>query len=206
MNRAKKFESDVTLSNGFFVHPKTFVFFDKKTGIRRFEVEAGQDGSMPMEEAVNLLAIQCVARQQMPGDFGILIGIGKDLVDSLVGRATGLMRSCLSGRMPVPLSRRQHEVLSGIVRSQTNKEIASMLNISVRTIKFHVSVLFAKFKVHSRVDLMLEATNVLSRDALHKREPNLPYRPALGNGIAEAFFSPPARPALLSPVHSGVGR
>jgi DNA-binding CsgD family transcriptional regulator len=205
MNRAKKFEPDAALSGGFLVHPKTFVFFDKKTGIRRFEVEAGQDGSMPMEQAVNLLAIQCVARQLTPSDFGILIGIGKDLVDSLVGRAARLMRSCSIGRLPVPLSRRQREVLNCIVRSQTNKEIALMLNISVRTIKFHVSVLLAKFNVHSRVDL-LEATNVLSPDAIHNVEPRLQHRSTPENGVAEAFLRPPGRPNLLIPVDSRAAR
>jgi predicted ArsR family transcriptional regulator len=39
-----------------------------------------------------------------------------------------------------------------------NKEIACELNLSERTVKFHVSSLLAKFKVHSRMELMREAT------------------------------------------------
>jgi len=200
MNRAKKFEPDAALGNGFLIHPKLFIFFDKKTGMRRFEVEAGQDGSMPMEQAVNLLAIHCVARQRKPSDFDVLIGVGKDLIGSLVGRAARLMRTCSIDRMPVSLSRRQREVLNGIVRNQTNKEIASMLNISVRTTKFHVSVLLAKFHVHSRVELMLQATSVLPPDALQKRGPDLQPWPAPTNGMAETFLGPPARPRLLMPA------
>jgi DNA-binding CsgD family transcriptional regulator len=190
MNRAKKFQPDAELGNSFLVHPKLFVFFDKKTGIRRFEVEADQDGRMPMEQAVNLLAIQCVARQQMPSDFGILIGVGKDLVDGLVGRVASLMQSCSTGKMRVPLSRRQREVMNGIAQNQTNKEIASMLNISTRTIKFHVSVLLAKFKVHSRMDLMLEATTLVSPGAIQNRDQNH----SLGH---------PARCRLLIPADNG---
>jgi len=102
--------------------------------------------------------------------------------------------------MPVSLSRRQREVLNGIVRNQTNKEIASMLNISVRTTKFHVSVLLAKFHVHSRVELMLQATSVLPPDALQKRGPDLQPWPAPTNGMAETFLGPPARPRLLMPA------
>ncbi len=199
MNRAKKFEPEARLASGSLIYPKLFVFFDKKTGVRRFEVAAGQDGSMPMEEAVNLLAIHCAARQQMPTDFDVLIGVGKDLVGSLAGRAARLMRSCSVARAPVPLSRRQHEVLNGIVKNQTNKEIAAMLNISVRTTKFHVSVLLAKFNVHSRVDLLLEATNILSPEAICRRAANLQHQPGQESGIAETFLSPPTRSRLLIP-------
>jgi DNA-binding CsgD family transcriptional regulator len=52
------------------------------------------------------------------------------------------------------LSRRQTEVLKGLNEGLANKEIANKLNISERTVKFHVSNLFTKFKVDSRTQLM----------------------------------------------------
>ena len=52
------------------------------------------------------------------------------------------------------LSRRETEVLEGLKEGLANKEIANKLNISERTVKFHVSNLFAKFKVDSRIQLM----------------------------------------------------
>ena len=52
------------------------------------------------------------------------------------------------------LSRRQTEVLEGLKEGLANKEIANKLNISERTVKFHVSNLFTKFKVDSRIQLM----------------------------------------------------
>jgi DNA-binding CsgD family transcriptional regulator len=58
----------------------------------------------------------------------------------------------------VKLTRREKEVLDGVLRSLANKEIASELNLSERTVKFHVSSLLAKFKVHSRMELMREAS------------------------------------------------
>jgi DNA-binding CsgD family transcriptional regulator len=187
MSRTKKYEHDVAPGNGCLIRPELFVFFDKKTGIRRFEVEANQDGSMPVDHAVNLLAIHCVARQRMPSDFDILIGVGKDLIGSVVGRASSLMRTCSVGKIGAPLSTRQREVLTGIVRNQSNKEIASLLNISVRTIKFHVSVLLAKFHVHSRVELMLQATNFLSSpDAIRKRGSRPKLLSVSQNGVDEA--------------------
>ena len=52
------------------------------------------------------------------------------------------------------LSRRQTEVLEGLKEGMANKEIANKLNISERAVKFHVSNLFTKFKVNSRIQLM----------------------------------------------------
>jgi NarL family two-component system response regulator LiaR len=53
------------------------------------------------------------------------------------------------------LSRREEEVLELLLESLSNKEIASRLQISSRTAKFHVSNLLAKYGVESRVDLLL---------------------------------------------------
>lgn len=51
------------------------------------------------------------------------------------------------------LTRRQNEVLSGILKDKSNKQIAEGLNIAERTIKFHVSCLFNIFGVTSRAEL-----------------------------------------------------
>lgn len=53
------------------------------------------------------------------------------------------------------LSRREQEVLSALLENLANKEIASRLNISERTVKFHVSNLLSKFGVRRRADLIL---------------------------------------------------
>ena len=63
-----------------------------------------------------------------------------------------------SVKTSVKLTRREKEVLDGVLRSLANKEIASELNLSERTVKFHVSSLLSKFKVHSRMELMREAS------------------------------------------------
>jgi hypothetical protein len=44
------------------------------------------------------------------------------------------------------------------MRSLANKEIAVSLNLSERTVKFHVSSLLAKFRVRGRMELVREAT------------------------------------------------
>jgi DNA-binding NarL/FixJ family response regulator len=53
-------------------------------------------------------------------------------------------------------SRREREIIDVLLLSlSNNKEIASRLNISERTVKFHVSNLLVKFNLKRRADLML---------------------------------------------------
>ena len=75
--------------------PKVFAFFDRATGTKRFEVVAGADGSLPVEQAVSLLAMQCVVRGQTPGDFKILISVGEHLMDDLMPRTQKLIDACM---------------------------------------------------------------------------------------------------------------
>jgi hypothetical protein len=42
------------------------------------------------------------------------------------------------------------------MRSLANKEIAASLNLSERTVKFHVSSLLTKFRVRGRMELLRE--------------------------------------------------
>jgi DNA-binding CsgD family transcriptional regulator len=204
MNRAKKLlvhaaPPAVVASKTYSVRPTAFVFFEKKSGIRRFDVRAGDDGRMPTDQAASLLAIHCVARQQQPRDFDVMIAAGEDLVEGIVGRANKLIRSCSGFKVAgMPLSRRQHEVLTAISQNLSNKEIASKLNVSVRTVKFHVSTLLEKFEVRGRVDLMLEAAHCLPIEGVHKRVPMKAASAAAYGGAAASALMPlaPAAPRL----------
>ncbi len=73
-------------------------------------------------------------------------------VDSILSSAHGRR---LRADSPNDLSRREQEVLSGLLENLANKEVADRLNISERTVKFHVSNLLAKFGVRRRADLIL---------------------------------------------------
>ena len=191
MIRAKKSPPHSPVLETFSVRPKLFVFVDRRSGIRRFEVKAGDDGRMPTDQAASLLAIHCVARQQQPRDFDVMVAAGEDLVEGIAGRANKLIRSCSGFKVAgMPLSRRQHEVLAAIAQNLSNKEIAAKLNVSVRTVKFHVSTLLEKFEVRGRVDLMIEAAEFLPIEGVHKRAP--------GNSGA-----PRAKVAVAAPITLG---
>ncbi len=66
---------------------------------------------------------------------------------------------------PARLSRREKEVMEALLENLSNKEIASRLNMSERTAKFHVSNLLAKYGVRRRADLILLTFMQLERPA-----------------------------------------
>jgi DNA-binding NarL/FixJ family response regulator len=74
-------------------------------------------------------------------------------LDSLLDRDA----SARATQGPLALSRREQEVFDALLENLSNKEIASRLNISERTVKFHVSNLLAKFSVERRSDLILKS-------------------------------------------------
>lgn len=149
----------------FRVRPRNFVFYDKLSGTERFEVKAGPDGSLPVDQAASLMAIHCFVRGKSPKDFGVMIAPDEDLLDGLLPMARRLVQACTENRSPIELSHRQRDVLRALMQEGSNKEIASKLNISVRTVKFHVSALLEKFNVHSRVSLIRKAADLFLADA-----------------------------------------
>ncbi len=58
------------------------------------------------------------------------------------------------------LSNREWEVVKLLLQGKSNKLIASSLNISVRTVEFHLKNIYAKLQVTSRIELILKLGNV----------------------------------------------
>jgi DNA-binding CsgD family transcriptional regulator len=79
-------------------------------------------------------------------------------LEGLTEKAQKLLEAGKSVRSKINLTRREEEVLSGLMQSLANKEIAANLNLSERTVKFHVSSLLAKFRVRGRMELVREAS------------------------------------------------
>ena len=57
------------------------------------------------------------------------------------------------------LTHREWDVLRLLLKGKSNKQIASSLYISERTVEFHLKNIYAKFQVSSRVELILKLGN-----------------------------------------------
>jgi DNA-binding CsgD family transcriptional regulator len=135
-----------------------YYFYEKNTGVTHFHVEAGPDGGFPVDQAAGLLAMHCMVRGQSPSDYEVMVRAETDLLEGLTEKAEKLLQAGHSIGCAVKLTRREDEVLGGVMKGLANKEIAATLNLSERTVKFHVSSLLAKFRVRGRMELVREAS------------------------------------------------
>ena len=87
------------------------------------------------------------------GGFWIWRRMLSRFVDALGGASRRLQADALPG--DVRLSQRERQIATALCKNLTNKEIANELNISERTVKFHVSNLLSKFNVQRRSDLVM---------------------------------------------------
>jgi DNA-binding CsgD family transcriptional regulator len=138
--------------------PESFVLCERSSGAIRFRVDADPDGGMPVEQVAGLLAMHCLVRGQAPEDFEIMVVAREALFQTVAERAEQLLAAGRAIGSGVKISRREQEVLDGVMQSLGNKEIASRLNVSERTVKFHVSSLLAKFGVSDRIALSREVS------------------------------------------------
>jgi DNA-binding CsgD family transcriptional regulator len=153
-----------------------FIFCEKSTGVTQFRAESNADRNSTVERIAGLLAMQCLVRGHDPDDFVVLVPAEGNLVDRFRSRAKELLEEGRAASKPASLSRRQSEILLSVIRNRANKEIASRLNITVRTVKFHISSLLNKFGVDNRTELARRAAGLLSLEAVDSE--GLAFRPA----------------------------
>jgi len=110
----------------------------------------GAKGLLIYSEAIDQLsiALPLVAN----GGFWVPRSVLSSFVDTIL---TDQTRRRMKVESQAQLSRREREVLDSLLENVSNKEIANKLNISERTVKFHVSKLLNKFGVRRRADLIL---------------------------------------------------
>jgi DNA-binding NarL/FixJ family response regulator len=79
---------------------------------------------------------------------------GPAIAQRLMGYFTGL-RPPGGTKIPFPeLTEREREILARIARGRTNQEIAAELVVSLKTVRNHVSTIFAKLQVADRAQAM----------------------------------------------------
>jgi DNA-binding CsgD family transcriptional regulator len=160
-----------------------FFFYEKNSGVSHFHVEAGPDGRFPVDQAAGLLAMHCLVRGQSPTDYVVMIEAETDILEGLNEKTEKLLQAGHTVTGSIKLTRREEEVLGGVMRSLANKEIACSLNLSERTVKFHVSSLLAKFGVRGRMELV--------REAAGKALPSAPMPMAVSKQEVRNFASRP---------------
>lgn len=96
---------------------------------------------------------------QLPRAVQSVVGGGYWVSRAFLSRFVDSMLTGITGprslNIPAELSPREREVLDVLLENLSNKEIGNKLNISERTVKFHVSNLLQKFGVQRRADLIL---------------------------------------------------
>lgn len=175
-----------------------YFFYERTTGVAHFHVETDEQGRFPVEQAAGLLAMHCMVRNQAPSDYVVLVEANTSHLEDLTEKAQKLLEAGRSVKSHVKLTRREEEVLNGVVRSLANKEIAASLHLSERTVKFHVSSLLAKFRVRGRMELVREAAQQLPASNIPVTEQPVATREARPFVSRLMNYRRPASPSLMS--------
>jgi two-component system nitrate/nitrite response regulator NarL len=85
--------------------------------------------------------------------------LGPEQVGDLVHAMFGSPGDLLVRRNRFHLTRRQLEIVSAIALGESNKEVAQHFSISQETVKRHLSTIFDKLGVFSRLELAIFALN-----------------------------------------------
>lgn len=175
-----------------------YYFYEKNTGVTHFHVEAGPEGGFPVDQAAGLLAMHCMVRGQSPNDYVVMVKAENEILEGLTEKAEKLLQAGRSVTSPVKLTRREEEVLGGVMKSLANKEIAATLNLSERTVKFHVSALLAKFRVRGRMELVREASrNSMGSVAIGMPTPVIAREARTYTSVSQSYNSIPRGAAVV---------
>jgi DNA-binding NarL/FixJ family response regulator len=121
------------------------VFFAHADALVRKDSAALVEVATRFEEAgAMLLAAEAAAESGNRALFGRLVSL-----------CEGARTPALAAMTAVSLTRREREIAALAVRGLTNKEIASSLVISVRTVDNHLSNAYAKLGITTRAELAL---------------------------------------------------
>lgn len=117
-------------------------------------LQLGAAGVLLKHSATQLL-YKCI-RSVMAGQYWV----GRDSVANLV---TTLREAVRSAEAPPPpragLTRRERDIIREVTEGSTNRDVAARFGISEQTVKNHLSNIFDKLGVSTRLELALYAVN-----------------------------------------------
>jgi DNA-binding NarL/FixJ family response regulator len=146
------------------VKSQEYVFIQLPGGIERFRTLAKKDGSINFEESLLMLTNVCALLHALPDDFMVVRQELFKETKLLVQRAREVLAKTEKFLLRPRLTPREQQVLSYVLLGKANKEIADQVNLSVRTVKFHVSSLLLKYGVRGRGELA--AVHEMNKDLL----------------------------------------
>ena len=94
-------------------------------------------------------AIQTTHAGELWAERKVLTQVVDSMIQSMEGSKTPL------SALQENLTEREHEIVRWVIQGMTNKEIASQLTISEKTVKAHLCNIFSKLKVSRRLQLLL---------------------------------------------------
>src|SRR6185312_6153088 len=128
----------------------------------RHAINAGAMGFVPKSAATRVLIE--VLQQVLEGNVTVPIAlqsVGQPVSHTLPGAASGSPGSAATAEPDVALlTLRQLEVLSRVCQGKTNKQIATELGLSEKTVKAHVTAIFKVLGVVNRTQAVLVARRV----------------------------------------------
>jgi DNA-binding NarL/FixJ family response regulator len=99
-------------------------------------------------------------REELFQAIRVVHGGGSLLQPVVAARLLRQVSGAAAAPLPEPLTERELEVLRQLARGRQNKEIATELWISERTVKFHVSAILAKLGVGNRTEAVSKAAQL----------------------------------------------
>ena len=108
--------------------------------------QAGASGYLLKRSAASELSL--AIRAALQGQHYLTPSLTKDVLDSALKPSTGERGKPVSG-----LTARQREVLQLVAEGRNTKTIATLLNVSVKTVEFHKSRIMQQLGIHTTADL-----------------------------------------------------
>ncbi len=138
---------------------------EKHAGVRVLILTAHEDEAL-LREAIHAGAAGFVIKRAVESELLNAIAAvsrGEIYVHPAMTRALLVQPATPPGHPPAPgtapLTRRELEVLRLIVHGNTNRQVAQLLDLSVRTVESHRANLMAKLGLQSRVELVRYAVD-----------------------------------------------
>ncbi len=127
-------------------------------------LQVGVRGYLLKDAAADELPL--LLRAVMRDEIYLSPAISKQVVDGYLGRANAPARGPADGVAPDVLTSRQREILQLVAEGRSTKEVAQLLDLSVKTVETHRAQIMERVGIHDLAGLVRYAirTGLVSPD------------------------------------------